>query len=61
VYIKSHNDDVVSSNAKILKITYDMSCINVFKPSKRMNILSISEHFIDNPQVNELDLLLVGK
>jgi hypothetical protein len=25
-----------------------------------MNILSISEHCIDNPQINEVDLLVVG-
>jgi hypothetical protein len=31
------------------------------KPSNRINTLNISEHCIDNPQINEVDLLVVGK
>jgi hypothetical protein len=31
------------------------------KPSNWINTLSISEQFIDNPQINEVDLLVVGK
>ena len=46
---------------KILKITYDMSCMKGIKPSNWINTLNISEQFIDNPQINEVDLLVVGK
>jgi hypothetical protein len=31
------------------------------KPYNWMNILSINEHCIDNTQINEADLLVVGK
>jgi hypothetical protein len=38
-----------------------MSCMKAFKSSNRMDILSISEHCIDNHHINEVDLLVVGK
>jgi hypothetical protein len=31
------------------------------KPSNWINTLNTSEHCIDNPQINEVDLLVVGK